>query len=32
MANLLNKTPWVSTHLLEGSTVGAIESHANAAG
>jgi hypothetical protein len=32
MANLSNKTAWLSTHLLEGSTVGTIESHANAAG
>ena len=32
MVRLLNKTAWSSTHLLEGSTVGTIESHAHAAG
>jgi hypothetical protein len=32
MVNLLNETAWLSTHLLEGSAVGTIESHAHAVG
>lgn len=32
MVSLLNKTACSSTHLLEGSTVGTIESHAHAVG